>query len=226
MLRVIKDSGKKTCLSRFPLLKDIETKLAAEKTREEAQQLLEQKKKLAIAYELHTKQVEDKQYAQDFDHTTIPQHSAPQIKRYSGAPKLLIKINIIHQNRTAKDVDFLQILPKYAPIIKNVDILLIAPGFHDSVDVYNLQIKNMIKNITILNTFDLDDLQFLISVNRLNNFKQMKLAAACFGLSFNHWTMGIAFFCDRQKEINAGVRSSIARRLVGVHARDFLTQKA
>ncbi|TGO65421.1 hypothetical protein BCON_0002g00010 [Botryotinia convoluta] len=119
--------------------KHTEAKLAAEKSREEAQQLLEQNKKLAIAYELHTKQVEDEQYAQDFDYSTLPQHSALQVKRDSGTPKLFI----IHPNRTAKEVGFLQILPKYAPMIKTVEILLIAPAFHESVDVYNLRNKNM-----------------------------------------------------------------------------------
>ncbi|TGO74032.1 hypothetical protein BELL_0314g00110 [Botrytis elliptica] len=201
-----------------------EAKLAAEKTREEAQQLAEQNQKLAIAYELHTQQVEDEQYAQDFDYSTLPQHWALQVKKDSGTPKLFIQIDIIHPNRTAKEVEFLRILPKYAPIIKNVEIILIAPAFHSSVDVYNLRIKNMIKTIDILNNFNLENLHFIISVNRPNNFQQMKLAAACFGLKFDSWTMGTALFGDQQKEINVGRRSSTARRLAGVYRSEFLTQ--
>ncbi|TGO34670.1 hypothetical protein BHYA_0187g00130 [Botrytis hyacinthi] len=46
----------------------------AKRTREEAQQLAEQNKKLAIAYELRTKQLEDEQYAQDFEYSALPQH--------------------------------------------------------------------------------------------------------------------------------------------------------
>ncbi|KAF7911250.1 uncharacterized protein EAF01_002757 [Botrytis porri] len=193
-----------------------DAKLAAEKTREEAQRLLEQNKKLTIAYELHTKQVEDKQYVRDFDYSTLPQHWALQVKKDSGTPKLFIQIDIIHPNRTAKEVDFLHILPKYAPMIRNVEFLLIAPSFNSSVEVYSLRIKNMIKTINILNTFHLKNLHFIISVNRPNNFMQIKLAAACFGLKFDNWTMGTAVFGDKQKEMNVGVRSSIARRLAGV----------
>ncbi|TGO54284.1 hypothetical protein BOTNAR_0272g00100 [Botryotinia narcissicola] len=192
-----------------------EAKLAAEKTREENQQLTEQNQKLTIAYELHAKKVKDEQYAQDFDYSTLPQHWALKVKKDSGKPKLFIQIDIIHPNRTVKEVDFLRILPKYAPMIKHVEILLIAPTFHSSVDIYNLRIKNMIKTIDILNTFDLENLHFLISVNRPDDFQQMKLAAACFGLKFGSWTMGTVLFGDRQKEMNVGSRSSISRRLAG-----------
>ncbi|THV45148.1 hypothetical protein BGAL_0524g00030 [Botrytis galanthina] len=194
-----------------------EAKLAAEKTREEAQQLSEQNQKLAIAYEVHAKKVKDEQYAQDFDYSTLPQHWALQVKKDSGTPKLFIQIDIIHPNRTAKEVDFLRSLPKYAPMIKNVEMLLIAPTFHNSVEIYNLRIKNMIKTTDILNTFSLENLHFIISVNRHNNFQQMKLAAACFGLKFNSWTIGTVLFGDQQKEMILGGRSSIARRLAGVY---------
>ncbi|KAF7902879.1 hypothetical protein EAF00_002781 [Botryotinia globosa] len=203
-----------------------EAKLAAEQTREEDQQLTEQNQKLAIAYELHAKQVEDKKYAQDFDYSSLPQHWALQVKKDSGTPKLFIQIDIIHPNRTAKEVNFLQILPKYAPMIKNVEILLIAPAFHNSGEIYNLRIKNMIKTIDVLNNFDLENVHFLISVNRPNNFQQMKLAAACFGLKFGSWTMGTVLFGDLQKEMNVGSRSSISRRLAGVYRSEFLTQNS
>ncbi|TGO12697.1 hypothetical protein BPAE_0812g00010 [Botrytis paeoniae] len=182
---------------------DIEAKLAAEKTPEEAQQLAEHNQNLAIPYESHTKKVE-------VEH---------------GAPKLFIQIDMIHPNRTAKEVDFFQIFPKYAPMVKNVEIHLIAPTFHSSVDVYNLRIKNMIKTIDVLSTFDLENLHFIISVNRPDNFQQMKLAAAGFDLNFDNWTMGIAPFGDQQKEVKVGFRSLIARRLAGVYRSEFLNHK-
>lgn len=200
--------------------------LHAEKAREDSQQLVEQSQKFIIAYELHAKKVKDEQYVQDFDYSTLPQHWALQVKKGSGTPKLFIQIDIIHSNCTAKEVDFLRILTKYAPMIKNVEMLLIAPTFHNSVEICNLRIKNMIKTIDILNTFSLENLHFIISVNRHNNFQQMKLAAACSGLKFNSWTMGTVLFGDQQKEMIFGGRSSIARRLAGVYRSEFLTQNS
>ncbi|KAF5871931.1 uncharacterized protein Bfra_008957 [Botrytis fragariae] len=61
-----------------------------------------------------------------------------------------------------------------------------------------------IKTIDILNTFDLDNLHFLMSVNKPDNFQQMKLAAACFGLNFDNWTMETAIFWRQTKGSQRG----------------------
>ncbi|ESZ96974.1 hypothetical protein SBOR_2656 [Sclerotinia borealis F-4128] len=178
----------------------------------------------AIDDQLHQQQVQAQQHAMDFDYSNLPQHPALHVEKASGTVKLFIRIDIVHSHLTAKEVNFLTILPKYAPMIKVVEVLLIAPTHHESIEVYNLRVKNMIKTIKILNALDLNELHFVISLNRRDNFNQMELAAACFGLNFDHWTMSTTVFGNKKKGFKIGVHSPTARRLAGVYKRDFLTQ--
>lgn len=180
---------------------------------------------MAIAYQKHNEQVQARQDALDFDYSRLPQHSALHVTKESGLAKLFIKIDIVHSRLTAKEVNFLTILPKYSPMIKDIEVHLIAPTYHESAEVYNLRVRNMIKTIDVLNTFDIENLEFVISMNRRDNFSQMKLGAACFGLNFDHWTMSTAVFGDKLKGFEVKVNSQTARRLAGVYKHEFLTQR-
>ncbi|KAI9648108.1 hypothetical protein NHQ30_002738 [Ciborinia camelliae] len=189
-----------------------------------AKRLAENTRNMAIANQLLKQQAQARQDALDFDYTTLPQHPALHVEKDSITAKLFIKIDIVHPSLTLKEVNFLTILPMYAPLIRNIEVLLIAPTYHESLEIYNLRVKNMMKTIDVLNTFNLDEFEFVVSLNRLDNFLQMKLAAACFGLNFDYWTMRTTIFGDKEKGFKVGVHSAIARRLAGVYRCEFLAQ--
>lgn len=193
---------------------------------QEEKELAKKLEKLAITSPNHEREVASQQNALKFDYSKLPQHSALRVEKNGGIAKLFIKIDIVHPYITAKEPNFLRILPKYAQLIKNIEVVLIAPTYHPSEEIYNLRIENMMKTIDVLNNFQIENLEFVVSCNRPDNFNQMKLAAACFGLKFSRWTMKTAIFGDKTKGIDVGVNSRLARRLFGVYKHDFLKEKS
>lgn len=179
----------------------------------EAQQLVQQK---ALA----------RQHALEFDYTTLPKHSALSIKKdlEAGTVKLLINLDIVHPELTDKDPNLLTVLPHYAKLITKVEFKLLAPSVHNTREIYLLRVRNMMRTINCLNKFDIEEFQFIILVNKANNFAQMKLAAAAFGLNFKDWTM-VTKVRGVEGTWNVDVGSQWDHKLARIYKDEFLTHK-
>ncbi|EDO03798.1 predicted protein [Sclerotinia sclerotiorum 1980 UF-70] len=155
--------------------------------------LAEQKKEQASVQQLSRAQQKalTRQHAFNFNYDTLPKHSALKVIKDidTGTVKLFVEFDIIYPKDIANDVNFLTVLPKYAELITKVEFRLVAPTNHGSPAIYRERVVNMMKTINCLNKFDIDEFQFVVSLNRAHNFAQMKLAAAAFGLNFKDWTM-------------------------------------
>ncbi|TGO54285.1 hypothetical protein BOTNAR_0272g00110 [Botryotinia narcissicola] len=158
--------------------KKLSTKQQKEAQKQQAQQAkaqqLAQEKALAL------------QRIFNFDYTTLPKHAALKVVKDAGTGtvKLHINIDIIHHQKTANEGNLNVVLSKYADLITKIQSRLVTPTYHESSEVYNLRVRNMMRTINCLNKFKIDEFQFVVSINNAFNFHKMKLAASAFGLNF------------------------------------------
>ncbi|KAJ8066176.1 hypothetical protein OCU04_005262 [Sclerotinia nivalis] len=197
-------------------------KLLAEQQKEAQEQLAQQAK----ARQLTQEKALARQRAFNFNYDTLPKHSTLKVMKdiTTGTVKLYINLDIVHPRKTAKDVDLLTVLPKYAELITSVEFRLVAPTHHDSPEIYSGRVKNMMKTINCLNNFDIDEFQFVVSLNEAHNFSQMKLAAAIFGLDFKDWTMAMEVLHVKGR-FNVDIGSKWDHRLSCLYKAEFLVHK-
>ncbi|KAF7863791.1 hypothetical protein EAF04_006756 [Stromatinia cepivora] len=197
-------------------------KLLAKQQKEAQEQLAQQAKAQQLAQE----KALARQRAFNFNYDALPKHSALMVKKdiNTGTVKLYINLDIIHPKKTAKDVDLFTVLPKYAELITKIEFRLVAPTHHDSLEIYSGRVKNMMKTINCLNKFDIDEFQFVVSLNKAYNLSQMKLAAAVFGLNFKDWTMATEVLHVKGR-FNVDIGSKWDHRLACLYKADFLVHK-
>ncbi|TGO34664.1 hypothetical protein BHYA_0187g00140 [Botrytis hyacinthi] len=162
----------------------------------------------------------------NFDYTTLPKHAALKVVKDAGTGtvKLHINIDIIHHQKTTNKGNLYVVLYKYADLITKVEFRLVAPTYHESSEVYNLRVRNMMQTINCLNKFKIDDFQFVVSLNNAFNFNQMKLAASAFGLNFKGWTM-VTEILRVKGRFSVDIGSPWNRRLAGLYKTEFLAHK-
>ncbi|KAF7943727.1 uncharacterized protein EAE97_005797 [Botrytis byssoidea] len=162
----------------------------------------------------------------NFDYTTLPKHAALKVVKDAGTEtvKLHINIDIIHHQKTANEGNLNVVLSKYADLITKIQFRLVAPTYHESSEVYNLRVRNMMRTMNCLNKFKIDEFQFVISLNNAFNLHQIKLAASAFGLNFKEWTM-VAEILRFKGRFSVDIGSPWDRRLAGLYKTQFLVHK-
>ncbi|THV45149.1 hypothetical protein BGAL_0524g00040 [Botrytis galanthina] len=203
-----------------------EQKAAEKVTTEQQKEAQKQEVQQAKAQQL----VQDKALALqrvfNFDYTTLPKHAALKVAKdaSTGTVKLHINIDIIHHQKTTNESNLFVILSKYADLITKVEFRLGAPTYHESSEVYNLRVGNMMQTINCLNKFKVDEFQFVVSLNNAFNFNQMKLAASAFDLNFEDWTM-VTEILRVKGRFNVEIGSPWDRRLASLYKAEFLVHK-
>ncbi|KAF5871932.1 uncharacterized protein Bfra_008958 [Botrytis fragariae] len=197
-------------------------KLATEQQKEAQKQQAQQAKAQKLAQE----KALALQRVFNFDYTTLPKHAALKVVKDAGTGtvKLHINIDIIHHQKTANEPNLNVVLSKYTDLITKIEFRLVAPTYHESSEVYNLRVRNMMQTINCLNKFKIDEFQFVVSLNNAFNFNQMKLAASAFGLKFRDWTMVTEILHVRGR-FNVDIGSPWDRRLAGLYKAKFLVYK-
>ncbi|KAF7960679.1 hypothetical protein EAE96_000353 [Botrytis aclada] len=197
-------------------------KLATEQQKEAQKQQAQQAKVQQLAQE----KALALQFIFNFDYNTLPKHTALKVVRdaSTGTVKLHINIDIIHHQKTDNEANLNTVLPKYVDLITKVELRLVAPTYHESSEVYNLRVKNMMQTINCLNKFKIDEFQFVVSLNNAFNFNQMKLVAAAFGLNFKDWTM-VTEILRVKGRFNVNIGSRWDHRLAGLYKTEFRIHK-
>ncbi|KAF7888105.1 uncharacterized protein EAF02_002646 [Botrytis sinoallii] len=162
----------------------------------------------------------------NFDYTTLPKHAALKVVKDggTGTVKLHINIDIIHHQKTINEANLNVAISKYADLITKIELRLVAPTYHESSEVYNLRVRNMMQTINCLNKFQIDEFQFVVSLSNAFNFNQMKLAASAFGLKFKDLTM-VTEILHVKGRFNVDIGSPWDRRLAGLYKAEFFVHK-
>lgn len=109
------------------------------------------------------------------------------VEQAADRNKLIVDIDFVNKGYITDMKSLLEVLPKYASCISNVEVRIFAPARHITRAMHQNRVEGMKNLAKVLDTFKLEKLHVIIGLDG-KEFLQKKLAAFFYMLKFEKRT--------------------------------------